>query len=62
MGKSAESKLERADYLDRTASKIKQKDPENARILCELARSTRKSAIKQMKRRPKRRSKERAII
>lgn len=62
MGKSAESKLERADYLNKTATKIRKKDPESARSLDELARSSRKSAIKQLKRRPKRRPRERVLI
>ena len=56
MGKSAESKLERADFLNATASKIRKKDAESARELDELARTTRKSAIRQLKRRPKRKS------
>lgn len=54
MGKSAESKLERADNLNKTATRIRKKDPESARQLDELARSQRRSAIKQMRRRPKR--------
>lgn len=55
MGKSAESKLERADYLDKTAGRLLKRDPESARSLHDLARSSRKSAIRQLKRRPKKR-------
>jgi len=62
MGKSAESKLERADFLNKTATKIRKKDPENARSLDDLARTTRKSAIKQLRRRPKRRARERVTL
>jgi len=53
LGKSAESKLERADFLNKTATKIRKKDPENARSLDDLARITRKSAIRQLRRRPR---------
>jgi len=62
MGKTAESKLERADFLNKTASKIRKKDPENARSLDDLARITRKSAIKQLKSRPKRRKTNQVVI
>ncbi|MBA7686057.1 hypothetical protein ES703_94493 [subsurface metagenome] len=55
MGKSVESKLERADFLNKTATKIRKKDPENARSLDDLARTTRRTAIRQLKRRPKHR-------
>lgn len=54
MGKSADSKLEHADRLNKTASSIRKKDPESARELDDLARVQRKAAIKQLKRRPKR--------
>lgn len=54
MGKNAQSKLAEADSLDSTATKIAKRDPESSRELKELARAKRKSAIKQMKRRPKR--------
>jgi len=54
MGKTATSKLAEADSLDATASRIVKKDAESARELRELARAKRKSAIKQMRRRPKR--------
>lgn len=55
MGRSALSKLGDADELSRQATKIKKKDPESARELDSLARLKRKSAIRQMKRRPKKR-------
>lgn len=56
MGRSATSKLAEANDLSREAGKLKRKDPESARLLEELAHSKRKSAIKQLKRRPKRRA------
>lgn len=54
MGKSALSKLENADDLSKTASRIRKKDPDNARKLDDLAKSVRSSAIRQLRRRPKR--------
>lgn len=54
MGRSALSKLADASDLNKEAQKIKKRDPESARELDDLARRKRKSAIKQMKRRPKR--------
>lgn len=54
MGRSALSKLADADDLNKSATRIRKRDPENARALDDLARSKRKSAIKQMRRRPKR--------
>ena len=53
MGRSADSKLEHADRLNATASKIRKKDPDSARELDSLARVQRKSAIRQLKHRPK---------
>lgn len=53
MGRSALSKLTDANELSREATKLKKKDPVSSRELEDLARSKRKSAIKQMKRRPK---------
>ncbi len=44
MGRSAEAKLERADGLNKTAAKIRKKDPESARELDDLARVQRRSA------------------
>jgi len=55
MGNSAESKLEKADRLNAAATRIRKKDPDSARELDVLARASRKTAIKQMKRRPPRR-------
>ncbi len=62
MGKSAESKLERADYLNSQASKIRKKDAQSARELDDLARTTRRSAIRQLKRRPKRKAKSGLVV
>ncbi|KKL72561.1 hypothetical protein LCGC14_2083680 [marine sediment metagenome] len=62
MGRSAESKLDRADSFNKTAAKIRKKDPESARELDVLARVQRRSAIKQLKRRPKRKSKKTRLV
>lgn len=62
MGKSAEDKLEKADRLNATASKIRKKDPQSARELDDLARVQRKSAIRQLKRRPKRQATRSQVI
>lgn len=56
MSKTAIGKLAEADELDKTATRIKRRDPESAQSLKDLARAKRKSAIKQMRRRPKRRN------
>ena len=55
MGRTAESKLERADFLNATATKIRKKDAESARELDALARIQRRAAIRQLKTRPKKR-------
>ncbi|MBA7548536.1 hypothetical protein ES705_40997 [subsurface metagenome] len=55
MGRTATSKLERANFLDKEATKLLKRDPEAADKLKELARSERRKAIKQMKRRPQKR-------
>lgn len=63
MAKSAMGKLSEADDLNKTASKIRKRDPESARSLDELARKKRRSAIKQMNRRVGRKSrKSREVI
>ena len=62
MGKTAQSKLEEADDLNKTATRIRKKDAESARALDNLARSKRKSAIKQMRRRPKKPSSNQRVI
>lgn len=54
MGRSALSKLADANELSREAGKLAKKDPQSSRELNDLARAKRKSAIKQMKRRPRR--------
>ena len=54
MSRTALGKLAEADDLNRTATKIKKRDPESARQLDDLARMKRRSAIKQMKRHPNR--------
>lgn len=56
MGRSALSKLADADELSKRATGLRKRDPESARELDNLARSKRKSAIKQLKRRPKKRT------
>jgi len=55
MSRTALGKLSEADELNKTATKIRKRDPESARDLDSLARAKRRSAIKQLKRRPKRR-------
>ena len=62
MAKSAMGKLAEADDLNKTSQRIKKRDPESARELDELARRKRKSAIKQMKRRPKNKNASRRVI
>ena len=52
MGRTADSKFEQADRLDSRANKVSKRDPESAREMHDLARRTRKSAIKQMRRKP----------
>jgi len=54
MSRTAMGKLADADELNKTATKIRKRDPESARSLDDLARRKRKSAIRQMTRRPKR--------
>lgn len=53
MSRTAMGKLEEADDLNKTASRIRKRDPESARDLDALARTKRRSAIRQMRRRPK---------
>ena len=53
MGRTATSKLERANFLDKEATKLLKRDSESADMLKNLARLERRKAIKQMKRRPK---------
>lgn len=55
MARDALGKLQEASVLDKEAAKLKAKDPVSASELQNLARLKRKSAIKQMRRRPKRR-------
>ncbi len=62
MGSSVENRLDKADRLDARAAKLQKKDPDSARELKSLARAARKSAIKQMKRRPPKRNKARLVI
>lgn len=62
MGSGVEARLDKADRLDARAAKLMKKDPDSARELKDLARLARKSAIKQMKRKPPKRNKERLVI
>jgi len=55
MARDAMGKLAEADQLNKTATKIKKRDPVNALKLDSLASKKRASAIRQMTRRPKRR-------
>ena len=54
MGRTARSKLDEARQLDKDADALKKRDPEAASLMDGLARTKRRSAIRQMKRRPKR--------
>ncbi len=56
MGRTATSKLERANYLDKEATNLLKRDPEASRMLKDMAHAERRKAIKQMKRRPKKRA------
>lgn len=62
MSKTAIGKLDEADGLNKTATKIRKRDPESARQLDDLARGKRKSAIRQLKRRPKRSRRARVVL
>lgn len=55
MARDAMGRLAEADELNKIASRIRKRDPNNARKLDNLASSKRNSAIKQLGRRPKRR-------
>lgn len=52
MARDAMGKLREADELNKTATKIRKRDPASADELDRLARNKRKSAIKQMNRKP----------
>lgn len=56
------SKLAEADDLDNRAGKIAKRDADSSRELRELARVKRKSAIKQMKRRPKAKARSKVVL
>lgn len=56
MARDAMGKLAEADELDKTAARIIKKDPLSARELKVLARGKRRSAIKQLRTRPKRKA------
>jgi hypothetical protein len=56
MGRTATSKLERANYLDKEATSLLKRDPEASRMLKDMAHSERRKAIRQMKRRPRKRT------
>lgn len=62
MGRDAMSKLAEADELNKTAIRIRKRDPVNARKLDDLASRKRNSAIKQMSRHPKRKSSSQVVI
>lgn len=56
MGRSAIEKLREATEIDKQADKLRKRDASSAAALDGLARQKRASAIRQMKRRPKRRA------
>ena len=53
MARDALGKLREADELNKTATKIRKKDPASAAELDVLARGKRKSAIKQLRTKPR---------
>lgn len=53
MGRDAMSKFAEAKELDKQADSLRKRDPAAAVQMDNLARSKRRSAIKQMRRRPK---------
>ncbi|MCK4819695.1 hypothetical protein KA005_28270 [bacterium] len=61
MARDAMGKLSEADELNKTAARIRKRDPVNARKLDNLAGRKRNSAIRQMSRSPKRRKSSRRI-
>jgi len=61
MARDAFGKLREADTLNKEAAKIKKRDPVSAVALDSLATAKRKSAIKQLRRKPGS-SKRRAIV
>ena len=62
MGRTARSKLDEARQLDKDADTLKKRDPEAASLMDGLARAKRRSAIRQMKRRPKRKASSRQVL
>jgi len=62
MGRTASSKLSEARQMDKDADALRKRDPEAAIALDGIARAKRRSAIRQMKRRPKRRATSREVL
>jgi len=54
MGKTVDSKLQQAEELEAKAEKLKTKDPTASQQIKDYAHKVRASAIRQMKRRPRR--------
>lgn len=62
MGRTASSKLAEARQLDKDSDALKKRDPEASVALATLAHAKRNSAIRQMKRKPKRQTRSREVL
>jgi len=62
MARDALGKLNEADQLNKTANRIRKRDPVNAGKLDNLAGKKRNSAIKQMSRHPSRKKKSGIVL
>lgn len=62
MGRDALSKLGEANSLNKEADKLRKRDPGAAVALDNLASKKRRSAIKQMNRRPKRKGASKVVL
>ena len=62
MARDAMGKLHEADQLNKTANKIRKRDPVNAGKLDNLASRKRNSAIKQMSHHPTRKKKSSIVL
>lgn len=62
MARDALGKLQEASTLNKEADKLRKRDPSSALALDSLASAKRRSAIKQMRRRPRGKKRERVTI
>jgi len=61
-GRTALDKLKQASELDKLADGLKKRDPSTSSAIQDEANKKRKSAVKQMKKRPKKSDKKSAVI